>query len=323
MQANVGWTVIILLVGLLLVALSVVVRPVPDPTTHLISENARLAAEALEILGIAVIVTSILNVLIELKAWRTYFGERLSEIVMEDTYLKTLTPQKLRELQISILQTIYPEASIDAEGSFYRYLRQGLEQYVQAPYRENVSVDMKYEKREDRWFVRDKVTYVCRKSGAAIQPTISWGPDSPDEFMAVTSLTIQVQYPYYHEQRGAPETVFPYDGKDISQFPDYKISVSLDRYRPVDRLVVVIEAQYEVSLERFQTWVMAHPTRVLDFTIRYPDDWDIQLEPILLDPDIMNRGQPEPGYARIDYESWVLPGSGLAWRLMPRDKAQS
>jgi hypothetical protein len=320
MRANVVSTVLILLVGMLFVAVSVILRPVADPTTHLISENYRLAAEGLEILGSTLIVASIFNVLIELKAWRTYFGERLSEIVMEHSYLKSLTPQKLRELQMSIVKTIYPEASIDIEGSFYRYLRQELEQYVSAPYRENVSVDMKYTLRDGKWFVRDKVTYLCRKSGVTIQPLISWGPDSSAEFLSVTSLTIQVQYPYYHELRGTPETIFPSDGKSINDFPGYKISIPLDKYREIDQLVVTIVAEYEVRAERFQTWVMAHPTRNLDFTIRFPDDWEIQLEPILLDAEIMNRGEPEPGYTKVEYDSWVLPGSGLAWRLIPKKR---
>jgi hypothetical protein len=323
MRANVVWTVIILLVGILLVAISVIVRPIPDPTTHLISENARLAAEAFEILGSTVIVASILNILIEMKAWRTYFGERLSEIVMEHKYLESLTSEKLRDLQISLVKIIYPEADIGAEGSFYNYLKQRLEKYIPAPYRENVSVDMKYELKDGRWSVRDKVSYVCRKSGDSIQQTVGWGPDSASEFLAVTSLTIQVQYPYYHELHGQWVQIFPFDGKDIKDFLDYRISIPLEKYRLIDRMVVSIVAEYEVNPERFQTWVMAHPTRTLDFTLRFPETWDIQLEPILLDPDVIDRRQPEPGYTRIEYDSWVLPGSGLAWRLIPASKAPS
>ncbi len=58
-------------------------------------ENAKSFSQAL---GCSVILAGIFGVVLEWKSTRDYFGKRLSEIVLEDDYLKRLSKERLRNL---------------------------------------------------------------------------------------------------------------------------------------------------------------------------------------------------------------------------------
>lgn len=74
---------------------------------------------------------------------------------------------------------------------------------------------------------------------------------------------------------------------------------------------------YTVSSDFFQTWGMAYPTKNFVFTVRFPEDMVMQIDSMLSDMDLLERIQ-ENGYTKIIYDSWVLPGGALAWRIFPK-----
>ncbi len=126
--------------------------------------------KALDVVGIAVFAIGFLNILIETKDWREYFGERLREVVLQQTYLRTLDREALATLQTNVLKAQFKSPDIDREGGFLNYLNANLHHLVAAPYREDVTVELIYSEHDaDHWAVFDKVTYTCRRGTSGIQ----------------------------------------------------------------------------------------------------------------------------------------------------------
>jgi hypothetical protein len=157
------------------------------------------------------------------------------------------------------------------------------------------------------WSILDRVTYVCRKSASGIQ-NVRWAAD-PTQFLEVQTLSISVQYPYTHEKQG--QCVILHDGKPEGN----EVCVKLDNFKDVDGLMVIVTSKYKVESDLCQYWTMAHSTRHFDITIIYPADHTIQIKPLVLNEELILITETV-GYFKAKYDSWMLPASGLAWRIM-------
>ncbi len=169
--------------------------------------------------------------------------------------------------------------------------------------------------------IYDRMLYTCRKAGGAIQKTVSWQPD-PDEFEDVISLKISIKFPYNHSKKGeeiclcdCPDGT--YEGKNLEEATT-KVTCSLEEYKKIDQLIVIVESIYKIRSERFQYWQMAHPTRNFTFLITYPKEYTVQLKPLVLEPENVNMLIKEIS-ATIKCDSWMLPLSGLAYRFQRKD----
>lgn len=261
-------------------------------------------------LSISLMGLGIFGILLDSKNWRQYFGERLKEIIIENSYLKTLDASTLQQLQTSVLKAQFNNHLIDKDGSFLEYFNRHLHKFISEPYREDVSTEVLMKKNPDGrdYLVTDKVRYICRASGGKIQETISWKPD-PDEFKEVRSLKIMVQFPANHERAGVPITL----EVDQSQLKN-GTQKSLSEYKNIDGLVVITEAVYIVEDGDFQYWQMAHPTKNFDITITYPPELKIQFKTLVLE-DVVSQITESEGYLKFSYGTWALPQSGLAWLI--------
>jgi hypothetical protein len=272
----------------------------------------------IETVGVTLFGIGLLNIVLETRDWREYFENRVQHLIMEQSYLNGLDKEALQLLQVRALKAQYKDEKIDHEGSFLNYFHSNLHQYIAEPYREDVTVEMLFRRGKDQsWDVFDRVTYVCRRSAAGIQPNIRWVPDR-DEFKEVRSITIDIQYPYNHDKKGTCETLASYTKENL---PDEGVSVSLENYKDVDGLIVIMTANYSIDGDRFQYWTMAHPTRNFDVTLTFPDEYEIQIKPLVLNPEVILTTQ-HPGYRKVKYDSWMLPTSGLAWRIISKNKTE-
>jgi len=307
------------------------------PSSELVNATARI----LEAIGIASFVFGLFSISIELKDWQKYFESRIKSIVVEQSYLRTLNPDTLRdlitnalragplapevikELMTSVLKVKTQNESLDQEGSFLRFFHDNLHRYIEDPYREQVSVEVIYkELANGGWLVLDRTTYVCRKSPSRIptlkiQQEVVWTMP-PEEAHSIRSVVVEVQYPYNHEKRGQREQLFPSEGQTEANNTSLNyIRVPIDdRFRDIDGLIVLITSELTYPVSRFQSWEMAHPTKNFDITITYPESCTIHLQPVVLNREVVLTTQ-ERGYARIKYDSWMLPGSSLVWRIVP------
>ena len=265
-------------------------------------------SSGLTTLSVALMGLGIFGILLDSKNWREYFGERLKEIVIDNSYLKTLDSGTLKQLQTSVLKAQFNNHQIDKDGSFLEYFHLHLHKFISEPYREDVSTEVLMKKLDggDDFLVTDKVRYVCRASGGKIQDSIGWKPD-PDEFKEVRSLKIRIQFPANHENAGATKEI----AVDQTKLKD-GVKESLSEFEKVDGLVVITEAEYVVERGKFQYWQMAHPTKNFDVTITYPEELNIQFKTLVLE-DVVSQITEHDGYLKFSYGTWALPQSGLAW----------
>jgi hypothetical protein len=116
-------------------------------------------ASGLTTLSVALMGLGIFGILLDSKNWREYFGERLKEIVIDNTYLKTLDVDTLKQLQINVLKAQFNNQQIDKDGGFLEYFHRHLHKFISEPYRESVSTEVlikKLDESED-FIVTDKV----------------------------------------------------------------------------------------------------------------------------------------------------------------------
>ena len=298
-------TVIALLVGVIGVFAAAYAAEVLTPKSGTIASSL---INGLTTLSVAFMGLGIFGILLDSKNWREYFGERLKEIVIDNSYLKTLDAITLKQLQTNVLKAQFNNPQIDKDGSFLEYFHLHLHKFISDPFREDVSTEVLMRNSEDgkSLLVNDKVRYVCRASGGIIQEAVGWKPDE-NEFEEVRSLKIKIQFPANHEKAGEVVEI-PVDQNQLKS----GIKKSLSDYKSIDGLVVITEAVYVVEKGKFQYWQMAHPTKNFDITITYPPTMKLQFKTLVLE-DVVSHITENEGYLKFSYGTWALPQSGLAW----------
>tara|TARA_B110000196_G_scaffold187923_1_gene161004 strand:+ start:2435 stop:3349 length:915 start_codon:yes stop_codon:yes gene_type:complete len=269
-----------------------------------IIENAKSFAQAL---GCSVILAGIFGVVLEWKSTRDYFGKRLSEIVLEDDYLKRLSKDRLRNLFLSIQRHIFDTDDVKKEGGFLDYFNRHLHGYIVQPYRENVSAEMTFSKRDDGDLdVKDKISYRCREMNGLIQDFVQVKPEE-NEFLSwdYTSVTLG---------SGDDKVVEEFDSEKLNEIlkSDAPLKVTVPEKLKVDNLKVEIEQHYSIKRTKLQSWQMSHPTRGFKVSISYPIDMKIDTLPLLEVRDEATITK-QPGYYGITYNEWMLPQSGITW----------
>lgn len=232
-----------------------------------IIENAKSFAQAL---GCSVILAGVFGIVLEWKSTRDYFGKRLSEIVLEDDYLKRLSKDRLRNLFLSIQRHIFDTDDVKKEGGFLDYFNRHLHGYIVQPYRENVSAEMTFSKRDDGDLdVKDKISYRCREMNGLIQDFVQVKPEE-NEFLSwdYTSVTLG---------SGDDKVVEEFDSEKLNKIlkSDAPLKVTIPEKLKVDNLKVEIEQHYSIKRTKLQSWQMSHPTRGFKVSISYPIDMKI------------------------------------------------
>jgi len=54
------------------------------------------------------------------------------------------------------------------------------------------------------------------------------------------------------------------------------VHMSLEAFKDIDQLVVIMESSYKIVSDRFQYWQMAHPTKNFTFVVTHPPDCKLQ-----------------------------------------------
>ncbi|MGO3344526.1 MAG: hypothetical protein ACTIM4_05815 [Marinomonas sp.] len=267
-------------------------------------ENAKAFAQAL---GCSIILAGAFGVVLEWKSTRDYFGKRLSEIVLEDDYLKRLSKDRLRNLFLSIQRHIFDTDDVKKEGGFLDYFNRHLHGYIVQPYRENVSAEMSFTENTDgNLDVKDKISYRCREMNGQIQEFVQVKPEK-DEFLSweYTSVTLGA---------GDEKIVKEFDKEKLSGIlvGNESLRVDIPDNLKRDNLKVEIEQHYSIKKSKLQSWQMSHPTRGFKVSITYPANLNIDTLPLLEVRDEATITK-QPGYYGITYNEWMLPQSGITW----------
>jgi hypothetical protein len=309
MRSPTQWGVFWIAVGLVAIFAALFFETVYFDPSHHEPTFLGTCIKVLDVAGVGLLAIGVLNILVETRDWRDYFSKLLREIVVEQSYLDTLDKDKLTALQTNVLKALFRDQLIDREGSFLNYFHSNLHKYIAEPYREDVSSEISVTEYDaNLWDVVDKVTYVCRKSTGTIQTNIVWQVEE-GEYESIQSLTIEAQFPYTHADKGKRELL--HEG---TPSPGEPITISLSKYAQIDGLIVTGTEKCRVLKKNFQHWTMAHPTKNFNITITYPPACTIQVKPLVLSPELLLITKRD-GYYSAKYDSWMLPESGMAFRI--------
>lgn len=296
----------------------------------------------LEAAGIAALIFGMFNLFIELPGLRTYFLERMKELVTEKAYLKSLSKEELKNLQISVIQAIFGNDEVAEKGNFLEFLDRNIYTYIDEPYRERVILEIRYEKKDENVFIaHDRLSYTCRMSDGEIVPAILWQND-PGEIEDIRELKITVRYPpgpsqqehqdekrreyIVGESKGSDFYIYAIDGTphSTSKVEDFKgKELRIERgtcYHNVDHLKVIIDAVYEVRASQILYWSMLYPTKDFSLILRFPDSHVVQAATFIHNQHV-GQVMEDTGYYSFSYDSWMIPQSGVAWRLIPAKDA--
>jgi hypothetical protein len=157
----------------------------------------------LQTLGVTTFGVGILNIVLETNSWRNYLGDRVKDVIIEQSYLQVMDKDALRTIQTNVFKALFKDKTIDREDSFLDCFHSNLNKYIGASYREDVTTEIICVDADGKnaWKVFQCITYTCRKSSEAIQPDVQWEPDEYEN-IDVISIIITIRYPYNHERFG-------------------------------------------------------------------------------------------------------------------------
>jgi hypothetical protein len=69
--------------------------------------------ETLNEIGIALIILAVFSIIIETRAWKEYFGKRLSDIMVEQKFLNNLKPEQLANFQNNLLKAYFQDKNLN------------------------------------------------------------------------------------------------------------------------------------------------------------------------------------------------------------------
>lgn len=283
--------------------------------------------------GIAFVIMGIIAIIVQFKDWKVYFQERLKEIVMERAYLETLSDNEISSLQIDTLKAKYKTSNIDREGSFLHYFQQKIQDFINYPYRENVSSStmIKEDKNNKGFFkVYESTTYICRSIGNNIQENVKWLYEE-DEFVEVNDFKLRLKCPgilnkkceiYCKDKKNCNEGIITLDKKSIDQKYKQEEDDDIKGYviplkslvEPLDHLQVELDTCVTMDLDRLFTWAMTHPSKGINFTITYPEGYKLHTFVGGIEPREYSNNHNDNMYI-FTHDGWFLPRTGIAWSL--------
>jgi len=303
-------------------------------------EALHFFARIVEAGGIASLIFGLFTLFLELPSLRSYFLDRMKELVIEKPYLKSLCADELKQIQLRAIQVHFKLDESTYEGSFLEFLYDNIYMYIGVPYRERATLEMRYEAEGECLIVHDRLTYICRMSGGNIIPAIVWQND-PEEIERIKELRVDVLYPQGHARQGQRETIGMLGpehsfsvrknghlkplkradgGGDNGHDPVIGRELRINRdesYENIDRLKVVIDSTYVIRENHFLYWRMLYPTKDFSLILKFPDSRTVQIA-TFINHEHVGEITREPGYYSFTCTHWMIPQSGVAWRLIPQ-----
>ena len=142
-----------------------------DSTMTEASKFWELLLNLFSTLAIAVISIGVISIIINFRDWKSYFQERLAEIIVKKSYLQTLDSSELLDLQTATLKAFFKVEDIDREGSFLNHFFLKTHSLIGSHFREdwNLLVNLDYHKENGEITADEVVSWRCRKVGDNIQ----------------------------------------------------------------------------------------------------------------------------------------------------------
>jgi len=282
----------------------------------------RWISSILENIGLALIIFSIFNIIIDTEAWKAYFADRLSDIVQTEAYLKRLDRDTLNVLKTKIYKIIHGAEYISGEQSFFSYIDDKLSFLIGSNHRRDVvsSISISVKEDERTLFVEDTMQYTIVKVGDKMACMLPW-LFKKDEVVKLYSVTMYailntgeeiILYCENTEQKLTKnELSYGGDG-DLSK---------IEGFNNLSEIKIKVEFVYEMNIDQYFIWQMTFPTHTYVVSIHYPENYNIQFDHFGLE-DSASGTQDQTGLFTFRYDSWMLPRSGVVWGLIRGDRSR-
>lgn len=292
-----------------------------------------IVSSLLSQIGIALIIMGIIAIILQFKDMKSYFQDRLKEIVIQRSYLESLSDEELTTIQIDTLKAKYKNTDIDKEGSFLHYFQSKIQGYLEYPYRESVNSSLLIEideERPDCFKVYDNTTYLCRANGDKIQEEVKWMYEK-DEFSDIYDVKLVLRCPivlehecnnncYKDNECVSGVITINKDELDakflLKDKPQEGYWVPFKNILWVkDLLHVELRTIYAIKRESLFSWAMTHPSKGITLTITYPNGY--KLIPFVggIEPREYTNSFNGNMYV-FKHDGWFLPRTGIAWNLI-------
>jgi hypothetical protein len=263
--------------------------------------------------AIGLLVIGILSILLETRHWVEYFKERLAEIVVDSKYLEKLSPESLTRLQTEALKVYFKDEAIAGKDGFLSYYQNYIQEFIGSPFRINVQSDVSItyiDDAKDKVRVHETMSWECKSNGGRIQDSIHWEPNE-GEFESVECLEFQISH---SDLKGGKRSFEVATFETAWKTPNNGFKYPLQDLIDLDGLVVTIKSDVIVSKNKFLAWRMAHPSRGILLSVRYPPDLTINKELFGLGENCTEI--LEPGYYKLSSQKWILPNEGIVYELV-------
>ena len=317
-----------------------------DTLMSILNEKT-IITEFFKEISIVLLVLGIFSLIIESQGWKDYFERALSRIVVKQAFLARLNRHQLIELQTNTLKAFFKDEELDREGSFLEYFTQRITQYVGEPYREGLRFIIKVDKidvdQENGTIFKayTRISYTCREAGGIIQDKVYWEIEKKEiKEIIEPFVSLRLKYSGSGAEQFKKEPIFSQkQPMKETQKPKYQSSEKADKtpenenqeietvflyeydikkYKDLDGLQVVIEGNYTFYESRFLYWNMAIPTKNVFFSVTYPNKYKLEFATFGSNPEDVVITQSE-GCFSADYHYWMLPETGMAWKLLKRN----
>jgi hypothetical protein len=316
-----------ILAGLVFILLSLTLEELVKPSSHW----AIIALNFLSHLGIAWLILGIVGMLVDLPDWQRYFQERIKDTIIQNDFLKRLSPQELMHLTSNAMKAYFKVDDLDERESFLTYFQSRIMGFISNPYREDThgTVHVWYCSTDNLFRIEDQTSYKCRRVGEYIQPEVKWSVEKDEIVGELEDFQIELRLPedfsptkeclVTHPEFSSNKklTIKRGDQRLEEVEPNQSFILPLSALREADGLSISVSVKYIVPNSRFMSWYMAYPSKGFLFTIHYPRELELYKFIYGLNRSVVEENN-RPGLYTLRCDSWLFLNDGVAFQLLKK-----
>jgi len=273
--------------------------------------------EFLLAISIGLITMGILSVILGLKDWQVYFQQRLSEVIRQKEYIRSLNKDELVQLQRDTFRAYF---DIDLEGNqnnFLSFFENELQHLIGSPYREDINYFMDVKSvNGDGLEIEENIRFRAKSVAGKIQDSINWVA-SREEYVSFDFGQVKIK----PSKQFSGDVVVDDDGYYELNNNEMKLiegglgfRASLEKFIDNEFVDVIISAKYKAHPKRYLSWTMSQLTDRFTITINYPENMNSTYEVLGINMDNVqvNRGR---SIITIKCNTWALPYTGVVLGL--------
>lgn len=339
-KTSLFWGFAVFIFGIAVSSITLLVKDLPIKNNFI-----HWLEELFDEIGIALIILGAFSIILETKAWRDYFGKRLSDIIVEQKFLENLNPEQLSSFQANLLKARFQNQDIARKGSFSKYCIDNIQDYINLPYRGNVDIMIRITENgfnKNIFEVEDDIVYYCRKTKENIQKKIFWFTD-PNEIVCLDYLEINLRHNsicfnkdqhleqtlsehvvigrYEKEKYEKERSTYKGEGSlQVTHEDNGQINAEcdIDKYKDIENLEIFIKSKYSIKKGSIQNWRTKYPTYEATVIVKYPEKCDVEYKVFGVDGKQVSTNVGK-GFFWVKSSSWMLPNSGIAWTVRERN----